>query len=212
MNAVVTTAGLDVRAIQDLITRIDAAFPPGRCRVIGFMSSGAGEGTSTVAQAYARGVAHQLRRRVLLVDAGANTTQPPQGGVGSLMGVLTAVAVQQANSAAARRPGTAPGTFVAGVTDGTTLWELLPRSDLWFGLRQNYDEIVIDLPSAAESRIGLAIAPYCDGVAVVLEAERSRAPVVENLIAHLRTVRAHVLGAVMNRRRYHLPQRIYRML
>ena len=37
-------------------------------------------------------------------------------------------------------------------------------------------------------------------------------PVVENLVAHLRTVRARVLGAVMNRRRYHLPSPIYRLL
>lgn len=212
MNAIVQTGGLDARSIQDLITRVDAAFPPGRGRVIGFMSSSAGEGTTTVAQAYARSVAVQLRRRVLLVDAGSTTVAPPQGGMGSLLGVLTAVAVQQANARPAQRPGTAAGTFVPGVPEGTTLWELLPRADLWFALRQSYDEIVLDLPSAAQSRLGLSVAPYCDGVAVVLEAERSRAPVVEHLISHLRTVRARVLGAVMNRRRFHLPQRIYRML
>jgi Mrp family chromosome partitioning ATPase len=71
---------------------------------------------------------------------------------------------------------------------------------------------VIDLPAASHSRLGLAVAPYCDGVAMVVEAERTRAPVAEHLLSHLRTVRARVLGAVLNRRRYHLPQRVYRLL
>jgi protein-tyrosine kinase len=212
MNAIVPAGGLDARSIQDLITRIEASFPPGRGRIIGFVASGAGEGTTTVAQAYARSVAMQLRRRVLLVDAAATTVAPPQGGVGSLLGVLTAVAVQQAMAPSPLRPAQPAGTFEPGLAEGATLWELLPRADLWLALRQNYDEVVLDLPSTAESRLGLAVAPYCDGVAVVLEAERSRAPVVEHLVSHLRTVRARVLGAVMNRRRYHLPQRIYRML
>jgi Mrp family chromosome partitioning ATPase len=210
MTALVTTSGLEARAIQDLITRIDASFPPGRGRVIGFLASGSGEGTSTVAQTYARSVATHLRRRVLLVDAAGASTTPPQGGMGSLVGVLTALAVQVANTPPSR--GAAPGTFVPGVPEGTTLWELLPRADLWIALRQSYDEVIIDLPAAAESRLGLAVAPYCDGIAVVIEAERTRAPVAENLVSHLRTVRARVLGAVMNRRRFHLPQRVYRLL
>ena len=155
MNALVETSGLEPRAVQDLITRIDAAFPPGRGRVVGFMASGSGEGTTTVAQAYARSVATQLRRCVLLVDAGSTVATPPQGGVGSLLGVLTAVAVSGANGQFHKRKGTEAETFGPAVPEGTTLWELLPRADLWMAMRQRYDEVVIDLPCAASSRLGL---------------------------------------------------------
>lgn len=210
-HALVESPTLDPRAIQDLMTRVDAAFPPGRGRLVGFIASGDGEGTSSVARAYARGVSTHLRRRVLLLDAGSPAIEPPSGGVGSLVGMLTALAVHRSNLPPSASEG-ASGTFVEGTPEGISLWQLLPRTELWYALRENYDEIVVDLPSAARSRLGLAVAPYCDGVAVVLEAERTRAPVVENLVAHLRTVRARVLGAVMNRRRYHLPSPIYRLL
>jgi len=211
-QALVELPRLDPRAIQDLMARIDAAFPPGRGRLVGFIASGPGEGTSSVAQAYALGVASHLRRRVLLLDAGSPVMQPPTGGVGSLAGMLTALAVNRSNKQPAPARGADASTFVEGTPEGLSLWELLPRTELWYALRESYDEIVIDLPSAAHSRLGLAVAPYCDGVAVVVEAERTRAPVAENLVAHLRTVRARVLGAVMNRRRFHLPSPIYRLL
>ena len=58
----------------------------------------------------------------------------------------------------------------------------------------------------------MAVAPYCDGVAVVIEAESTRAPVAESLVGNLRQVRARVLGAVLNKRRFHLPARVYRWL
>lgn len=212
MNAVVELPRLDPRSIQDLMSRVDASFPPGRGRLVGFIASGRGEGTTTVAAAYARGVATQLRRRVLLLDAASASTAPPASGVGSLAGVLTTLAVQEANRNPMARPPQSPGAFVQGLPEGATLWELLPRTELWYALRAAYDEVVIDLPAASDSRLGMAVAPYCDGVAVVIQAERTRAPVAENLIAHLSVVRARVLGAVFNRRRFHLPQPVYRLL
>lgn len=213
--ALIEAPRLDVRAVQDLMARVDAAFPPGRPRLVGFIASGPGEGTSTVAHAYALGAATQLRRRVLLLDAGSSQLAPPQGGVGSLLGMLTALAEHHSNHSNhardARRASQEPA-FVPGTPEGISLWELLPRTELWYALREGYDEIVLDLPSAAGSRLGLAVAPYCDGVAVVVQAERTRAPVAENLVEHLRAVRARVLGAVMNRRRFYLPAPIYRLL
>lgn len=211
-TALIEAPRLDPRAVQDLMARVDAAFPPGRPRLIGFIASGPGEGTSTVAHAYALGAATQLRRRVLLLDAGSDQLAPPQGGVGSLLGMLTALAEHRSNHPRDGRRAAREPAFVPGTPEGLSLWELLPRTELWYSLREGYDEIVLDLPSAAGSRLGLAVAPYCDGVAVVVQAERTRAPVAENLVGHLRAVRARVLGAVMNRRRFYLPARIYRLL
>jgi len=209
MNSLATQQSLDPRAIQDLMTRIDASFPPGRGRLVGFIACSPGEGTSSVAQAYARGVATQYRRRVLLLDASSANDTPPVGGVGSLTGVLATLARRRAE--AGHVTPAQHGAMSGGAGNGG-LWELLPQTELWYALREAYDEVIIDLPAAAHSRLGMAVAPYCDGVTVVLEAERTRAPVAENLLSHLRTVRARVLGAVMNRRRYHLPQRVYRLL
>ncbi len=210
MNALVERHALDPRSIQDLMTRVDASFPPGRGRLVGFIACTPGEGTTSVAMAYARSVATQYRRRVLLLDAGSQSETPPVAGVGSLIGVLATLAQRQGSHGNGSQAGAAVG--MSANAEAAGLWQLLPQTDLWYALRSAYDEVVIDLPAASQSRLGLAVAPYCDGVTMVLEAERTRAPVADNLLMHLRTVRARVLGAVLNRRRYHLPQRVYRLL
>ena len=212
MHAIIEPHRLDHRSIQDLMTRIDAAFPPGRGRLVGFIASGAGEGTSTVAQAYARGMVSQYRRRVLLLDAGAPPSELPSATGDSLASVLATLARRHDSAHPFRHPSVEAGASASDDPQGAALWQLLPRAELWMALRAAYDEVVIDLPAAAHSRLGLAVAPYCDGVAVVLEAERTRAPVVDHMVSQLRTMRARVLGAVLNRRRFHLPQRVYRLL
>ena len=191
------------------MTRIDAQFPPGRGRLIGFIASGAGEGTTSVAHAYAHAVATQHRRRVLLLSADGDA----DGDAGSLAGVLQSLATHPASDPVTRAlDGEADADAAWAVGADASIWELLPRTELWYALRERYDEVVIDLPAPSGSRVGLAVAPYCDGVAVVVEAEKTRAPVAEHLVGQLRSVRARVLGAVLNRRRFHLPARIYRML
>ncbi|MBL8330143.1 MAG: hypothetical protein JNJ71_14970 [Rubrivivax sp.] len=219
------TVKADARSIQDLMTRIDAQFPPGRGRLTGFIASGEDEGTSTLALAYAQAVCSQMRRRVLLLDAGSEQPGGPVAGRASLAGMLAFLSGDRmtASSPGARRADAvgalradAAGALRAGAAgepeDERSVWELLPRTDLWYALREQYDEVVIDLPAPSVSRVGLAVAPYCDGVAVVIEAERTRSPVAESLVAHLRSVRARVLGAVLNKRRFHLPAPVYRLL
>lgn len=194
---------LDPRPIEDLVSRVDAELPTPAGRVVGFIASGAGEGTSTLSEAYARTSALLRRRRVLLL----------RKGTVSKSGVLEAVVA-----------GESPDGHVQPLADGA--WaadygrpdseavarDLIARDETWQHLRKHFDEIVLDLPDAASSRVGLTMASQCDGVVVVLEAEKTRAPVAQNLVASLRAVRARVLGSVLNRRRYHVPQRVYRWL
>jgi protein-tyrosine kinase len=195
---------LDLRPMEDLVTRIDAQLSRPGGRVVGFIASGSGEGTSTLARAYASAVVSLLRRRVLLLCAIDEDASDP--------GVLPALAAGlPLDDCLQPLPG---GGFTGslGGHNAGVLWELQARTDLWQELRNRFDEIVIDLPATSVSHIGLTSAAQCDGVVVVLEAEKTRAPVVEKLIASLRAVRAPLLGTVLNKRRYYLPQRVYRWL
>lgn len=195
---------LDMRPIEDLVTRIDTQLSRPGGRIIGFIASGSGEGTTTIASAYANAVVSHLRRRVALLSAVDENASGP--------GVLPALA-QGIPLGNCLHP--MPGGGFSGSLGGNNigvLWELQARSELWQELRNNFDEVVLDLPATSLSLIGLNSATQCDGVVVVLEAEKTRAPVVENLIASLRAVRAPLLGTVLNKRRYYLPQRIYRWL
>lgn len=191
--------------VDDLVARIHANLKGSGGRVVGFIASGAGEGTTTVARAYVNAVASHLRRRVIILDMVSSNA--------SMTGVLPTLAAGQALESCLK-PLEGGGFYgsLGGVTSGDTLWELLTRTDLWAELRNQYDDIVLDLPPVAVTRMGLTAATQCDGVVVVIEAEKTRAPVVEYLIASLQAVDVRTLGTVLNRRRFHLPPRIYRWL
>ena len=199
------TTSMELRQIEDLVTRVAAQLSKPGGRIIGFIASGGGEGTTSIAQAYAKTVVSHLRRRVLLLSAVHEDAKDP--------GVLTVLS-QGGPLDDCLKPlagGGQTGTL-GGRQAGDTLWELLARDDLWQDLRNRFDDIVLDLPASSVSRLGLMTAPHCDGVVVVIEAEKTRAPVVESLIASLRAVHAPVLGTVLNRRRFYLPKRVYRWL
>jgi len=192
-------------AMDDLVGRIDSALSPRQCRVIEFVASGRGEGTSTLAAAYAAANASQLQRKVLLLVTSRRASADPA--------VLQAIA--QGEPVDRTLTPKADGVYVAmlgGVGAGEPGWRLLRKPELWANLRNRFDLVVLDMPPLEVSRAGLKVAVACDGVVVVVEAERTRAPVVKDLIDRLRAVRGNVLGTVLNKRRYHLPSRLYRWL
>ncbi|MEF7613760.1 WecB/TagA/CpsF family glycosyltransferase [Aquincola sp. MAHUQ-54] len=189
----------------DLRLRIDAMLPRGRAgRVVGFISSGSGEGTSTLARAYVQAVTQGTGRRALLLTESAWSGRS----------VLVALSQAEGDGQAEIRQ-TAHGWWLGSLLSeqAETSQELaLQREASWDMLRRSFDEIVIDMPAASRSRAGLLIAPHCDGVVVVLEAQKTRRPVVDNLLAELRAVHARPLGAVLNKRQFHLPESLYRRL
>lgn len=200
------THTLDVGAVEELVTRIDARLDAPGGKIVGFLASGRGEGVTTLAQAYAAAVVTRLQHRVLLLGVERDGCERPD--------VFAALAAGETLDNCLQRAGDG---WVSGVFGGLGkgapgAWDQLRRRELWDELRKRFDVIVLDLPASSESRLGLVCATLCDGVVVVVEAEKTRAPVVENLISSLRSVGANLLGTILNRRRFYLPQRIYRWL
>jgi protein-tyrosine kinase len=194
----------DNPAIADLVTRVEAHLPGEHGRVVGFVASGAGEGSSSVARAYASNAQSRLGRNVLLLETSA--------GSGKGRGVLQALAENlPLDELLSPLPEGGSVGSLGGDADAA-LWELVARPELWQALRARFECIVLDLPNAERSRLGLALAPHCDGVVIVVEADKSRQPVVLQLVDSLRGVNANVLGTVLNKRRFYLPERLYRWL
>ena len=196
---------LDLSHLAELLVRVDAALAHRSGRLIEFIASGAGEGTTTLARAYASLAVASMGRKVLVLDG--------QASAGAGEGALATLARQEDLPASLQR--TAEGWWQGSLlphspTDAQ--FALLSRSDLWQALRAQFDEVVLDMPATSLSRLGLMVPSHCDGVVVVLEAERTRAPVAEALVASLRAVKANLLGTVLNKRRFHLPDAVYRRL
>ena len=68
------------------------------------------------------------------------------------------------------------------------------------------------LRPASASPDGISLSRYVDGVVLVLEAEKTRKPVAENLKNRILQNGGNLLGMVFNNRRYHIPESVYKRL
>lgn len=75
-----------------------------------------------------------------------------------------------------------------------------------------FDVVVFDSPPANSSDVGQALASRVDVVIVVIEAEKTRMPLVSSLLTSLDRNGGKVVGVVLNKRVQHIPRLIYRCL
>lgn len=73
----------------------------------------------------------------------------------------------------------------------------------------NYRYVVIDLPPLDESPEAARLASVCDGTVVVIEAEKLRKQIVVETLQNLQEANVHILGAVLNKRTYPVPEWLY---
>jgi len=85
-------------------------------------------------------------------------------------------------------------------------------SKLIKSMKNHYSMVVIDVPPAYEVSWAVRMAGLCDGVVMVIEAERLRWEVVQNAKEQLLNSKANILGAVLNKRRFYIPEWLYRTL
>jgi Mrp family chromosome partitioning ATPase len=195
---------------------LDTLLPQAKKRVVQFIGSREGEGTSTVVREFARVSATRFGQRVLLLDTDRHavegdplfTLTPEHHESEAYQGEdLTDLAPYQiANSS----------LFISAVPlNSGSAWQNgnSPRAEaFWERLRQNFDLVLVDSPPAASSADGLAISSKVDGVIIVVEAERTRWPVAESTRDSIERSGGKILGIVFNKRRYYIPRFIYSRL
>jgi Mrp family chromosome partitioning ATPase len=190
------------RELTMLRIRLEAAFQDRGSRVVMFMCSQGGEGTTTVASEFARLLALEGRQRVLLVDLHAR--RPALATRFALASARRSVraadapelSVMAVDEATVRRGAYSPGAARQIVTSASNL----------------YDWIVLDGPPALESPESVEVAAVADGVVLVVHSGIAKKPVVTRAADLLRRGGAHVLGTVLNRRRHEIPEFIYRRI
>jgi len=84
--------------------------------------------------------------------------------------------------------------------------------DLLDSLKEQFDLIIIDSAPAFSSADGVGISSSVDGVVLVMEAETTRWPVTEEAKGRIIRNGGNILGIVLNKRKYHIPEFIYRHL
>jgi Mrp family chromosome partitioning ATPase len=88
-----------------------------------------------------------------------------------------------------------------------------PAARDWLdSMSDRYDWIVLDGPAVLEAPDAPPLASIADGVVIVVEAGRTKRPVLHRAIDLLRKARANLIGSVLNRRRLEIPEFLYRRI
>lgn len=200
--------------LQQVLSR-DGSLDSNSC-AIGLTSCARKSGVSTVAANLAVHAADVLDQPVLLVDA--NVAHPSMqrtfgtngcpGLVESLSGQALALDCVQSSEVENLSLLTTGSTSarMRGVYEPKTLTEFMDVIGGAFGF------IVFDLPAVHDLNHCHALAAGLDGIVLVLEAESAKAEESEWAAQRLQQAGAHLMGVVLNKRRHHVPNWLYRRL
>lgn len=185
-------------------------------RVLLFTSAMHDEGVTTLAVAYSRLLAMQGHERVLLVEL--NARRPALGerlGIGAGEGVTHYFGDSRSLSGLVRHlPSDGFDVLRVGDADPTQiqihLEKVFPR--LREEALKSYDTIIIDAPPVVLSPETPPIAPLVDGVVLVVLCGKTKRETVQRSINLIEQFNGRVLGVVLNRKRYYIPEFIYRRL
>jgi Mrp family chromosome partitioning ATPase len=162
-----------------------------------------GEGTSALSRDLALG-AVSMGLKVLLLEAGT-----PPGQHTASFGLATPMA---SPSGLALYALGASGMSIATPCQATEALANAAWPNLLPLLRKDFDLIVLDSASLAETFDGVARASLVDLNLLVVEAERTRITAVGALRNHILDAGGTIGGVLLNRRRRHLPEFLNRML
>jgi uncharacterized protein involved in exopolysaccharide biosynthesis len=163
--------------------------PPG---VIAVTSCYRGEGVSVVASNLAAMLADSLHGPVLLVNARAAQDYVAEHSLTFSTNLLKANDERTGRQLDLQRPRDVQNSFLE--------------------LKSVYRFIVIDAPAALKDMTAMRLAGHVDGVVLVIESGRVRWEVAKQTVGLLKHANANLLGVVLNKRQFYLPNWLYRRL
>lgn len=185
-------------------------------RTLVFTSSTWGEGTTTVATNFAKFLALQKHEKVLVFEM--NARRPAFSGLFSINGDagLTDYFTGKSDLRSLVRTVGPYGLGVVpvGQTDPTTIQLNLERGlpRLIQEAYRDYDTVIIDSPPVISFPETAAMAAFVDGVVMVVFAGRTKREVVSRAMDSISKFGGNVLGVVLNRKKYYIPEFLYKRI
>lgn len=199
-----------------LYQNIEYLLPDTPEKTILFMGLQGGEGVSTIVRDFAKMAAARLDKTVLIMDAAhhnpslhLNFNIKWGAGWRDIMGTgepADKACHQSGSTNLFLAPISPPHSMTRNVYDHPAATGFLGE------LKKKYDFILIDSSPAITSPESIAISRLTHGVVLVMEAERTRWQVVENVRNKITRNGGNVIGIVFNKRKYYIPEYIYSRL
>lgn len=186
--------------------------------VLAFTSSRSGEGVTNIAANFAATLAQEQGRRVLLMEA-----DPRSPSLRSLLrqgGFEWGEARDEDTNGHGRTTWqvfSAAETFdiLLGRAESTNEEQAFDQggfAEFVNRAKERYDFIIIDCPSINSSRGSAIFASQADGAVLVVEAGEVRRQIVQRTVNILEESGITILGAVLNKRKYPIPNFLYKRL
>ena len=199
-----------------LYQSIDSLLPNIPNRIIMFIGSRRGEGTTTISNEFARVAALKMGKSVLLVDIDRSRPELQHYYSVKLECDLEDVIKNNAPIEKAFCQIEDTTLFVSPIFEQSLVrpqtLDTAKTLSFWDQLRRRFDFIVIDSPPATLYADGLSIARLTDGVILIVEAEKTSWPIATTVKEKIMQHGGTLLGIVFNKRRFYIPQFIYKRL
>lgn len=201
-----TLSGAPGRTIFDPAPAEPADIPVGHC--VAFTAATQGEGVSYLVNNLAQEASKQASSRVAVLDMGGLLHQFEAEE--DLTFVLKYLPDKQywVLTFGKENPGVA-NPFRYGASQGAFSARMTP---LLADARKEFDFLFLDCPSFAESTLASELDICVDGFVAVVSAGKARKGNLEQMSAVLKESRAPLLGYVLNRRQYPVPEWMHRLL
>lgn len=200
-----------LREMAALRVSLDALLRDRSPRVVMFLSPQGGEGTSTVALQFAQALARDAGMRPLVVDA--HVRRPAYEYDADLR--CATLSPHLLDRSAEPASVVTSNLFVVpstGEVRQTGLLQPAALRQILDSTTQGFDWVLLDGPPVLESPDASALSTLADGVVLVVQAGRTKRPVLTRTADLLGKAGARVLGSVLNRRVLEIPEFIYRRI
>ena len=201
---------------QKLVQRVFLAQGADNPRVVVFAGIDHGNGCSQICAQTARILADNVTGSICLLDANLRTPSLPNiFGVTNHHG-LTDALVEAESVRNYTKPLTPSnlwllscGSMPAGSANMLTSAKMKDRIA---ELRKEFDYVLVDAPPLNEYSDAIALGQIADGLVLVLEANATRRESALRIAETLRATQIRVLGAVLNKRTFPIPEGLYNRL
>ncbi len=199
-----------------LVQRVFLTPSTERPRIVVFASIDHGDGCSRICAQVSKTLASSVAGSVCIVDGNLRSSLLPDlFGVGNHRGLTDALSQEDPVRSFAQRvrPDNlwllSCGSLAA---NSPTLLKSDRLKARLTELRAEFDHVVIDAPPLNQYADSLALGQLADGIVLVLEANSTRREAARKVTEGLRNARVPILGAVLNKRTFPIPEVLYRKL
>jgi protein-tyrosine kinase len=188
-------------------------------KVVLFVGATSGSGASTAAANFAAMLAQDAATRVLLIDANLRTQErsEPLSDDISQRAAGVSLARLLAGPRAPVYPVPGPSNLYV-LPSGTkcsmplSLFQSSAFDDFLKSVRQRFQYVVIDAPPLQGFPESLVLSRKADGVILVVESEKTRKRTALWAKQQIEAVGGKLLGVVLNKRKYYIPDWLYRRI